>query len=214
MAKRGTWARAADKKCYQIIVATSASALTHPFHPRRRQASQHREDVEREEASNGHEQFPWHDPQELAFANLLDVRVNRREDRQGHEESEEHVEELHERLSEDEEVRRAGLHVDARSRGLLLLLLAHHLVVAVELVQRHGEVRVEAQQNDENSCDEEVYGRLPHRGPNGPGENADYSRKSAADVGTEHHGSGVFRGKLSSHSVCLRRGKCYFWKIE
>lgn len=74
-------------------------------------------------------------------------------------------------------------------------------MVAVELVQRHREVRVEAQQDHKHRSYEIIDGGLTHRRKNRAGQDADDRRERSADVRAEHDGARVLWRKLCRHSV-------------
>lgn len=84
-----------------------------PFHPRRSQTAQHRENVECQEASDVSEHFRRNNSHEVRLIGLHDVGVHCRKHGERHEEDEEHVKELHRRLLEDSPIRRARVDVDA-----------------------------------------------------------------------------------------------------
>lgn len=173
-----------------------------PLDPTGRQTAEHRKHVERQEAGDGGEHVGRHNSHELPLTQRLDVGVDGGEDGERYEEDEKHVEELHGRLLEDGPVRRARVGSNStRATRLLLLLLAHDLVVPIELIQRHGEVSVEAQQDDEHRCDEVINRRLANRRPDGAGQDVDDGGERAADVGAEHDRASVLGRQFRCHSV-------------
>lgn len=176
---------------------------THPFHPRCGQTAKHGKYVERKETCDRSKQLFGHDSEKFFVRVwLLDFWVEVGKDCQCHEKDEEDIEKLHEGFLEDSPVGRACVNVNAGTTCLLLLLLAHHLMIAVEFVQRHGKVCVKAEKNDEHGSDEVINGRFAHRRPNRAGKDADDGGKGSTDVWSEHDSAGVFGRKLGCHSVC------------
>ena len=123
------------------------------------------------------------------------------EDGQRDKEDEENIEQLHGGFLKDSPVRRTCVDVNSRATCFLLLLLTHHLVVAVEFVQGHGEVSVKAEQNNKHRCDKVINCGLPHRRPDGARKNADDGCECSADVGPENDSAGVLWGKFGCHPV-------------